>query len=61
MIDVLNNGFVEPLTDEELAALALAADPDIPVGDDAVCRGSSSGPVRATCYLSGTCPRQQQD
>jgi len=38
MVDVLNNDFVEPpLTDEELTALALAADPDIPVGDDAVC------------------------
>ena len=27
----------EPLTDEELAAFALAADPDIAVDDDAVC------------------------
>jgi hypothetical protein len=28
---------VAPITDEELAALALAADPDEPVADDAVC------------------------
>jgi hypothetical protein len=26
----------QPLTDEELAAMALAADPDVKVGDDAV-------------------------
>ena len=27
---------MEPVTDDELAALALAADPDVEVGDDAV-------------------------
>jgi len=27
---------LEPITDDELAALALAADPDVEVGDDAV-------------------------
>ena len=35
--DVLNAECLEPLTDEELAAFALAADPDVPVDDDAVC------------------------
>jgi hypothetical protein len=35
--DVLNADGLEPLTDAELAAFALAADPDVPVDDDAVC------------------------
>ena len=35
--DALNAELVAPLTDEELAAFALAADPDSPVDDDAVC------------------------
>jgi hypothetical protein len=33
----LNADLVETLSDEELGALALAADPDTPVDDDAVC------------------------
>ena len=36
MTDVLNLEGSEPLTDEELAAFALAADPDVPVDNDAV-------------------------
>jgi hypothetical protein len=31
------------LTDDELAALALAADPDVPLGDDAVCLWDVTG------------------
>ena len=31
------------LTDDELAALALAADPDVPLGDDAVCLWEVTG------------------
>jgi hypothetical protein len=37
MVDVLHADFVESLSDDELAALALAADPDIRVDNDAVC------------------------
>ncbi len=33
----------EPFTDEELSALALAADPDAPVDDDAVCLWELTG------------------
>jgi hypothetical protein len=43
MVDVLDADFVEALSDEELAALALAADPDTPVGDDAVCLWELTG------------------
>ena len=35
-VDTLNVEFAEPLTDDELAAIALAADPDIGLDDDAV-------------------------
>jgi hypothetical protein len=34
--DVLDKGDVMGITDEELTALALAADPDAPLGDDAL-------------------------
>jgi hypothetical protein len=34
--DVVNAEGLEPLTDEELTAFALAADPDVAVDDDAV-------------------------
>jgi hypothetical protein len=43
MVDVVNDDLVEPLSDEELAALALAADPDTPVDDDAVCLWELTG------------------
>jgi hypothetical protein len=36
MVDGLNAELVEPVSDEELAAMALAADPDVAVDDDAV-------------------------
>ena len=36
MADESDTDVVEPLTDDELTALALAADPDTPVDDDAV-------------------------
>ena len=36
MADESDTDVVEPLSDDELAALALAADPDTPVDDDAV-------------------------
>jgi hypothetical protein len=34
--EVVGNGRLDSLTDEELTALALAADPDAPLDDDAV-------------------------
>lgn len=34
---------VAPIADDELSALALAADPDTPVGDDAVCMWELTG------------------
>jgi hypothetical protein len=34
---------LEPFSDDELSALALAADPDAPVGDDAVCLWDLTG------------------
>src|ERR1700730_17157248 len=43
MVDVLSAAFVEPLRDEELAALAVAADPDTPVDDNAVCLWQLTG------------------
>jgi hypothetical protein len=37
VVDTMDETQVEPLTDEELCALALEADPDTVVDDDAVC------------------------
>ena len=56
--DVLNAECLEPLTDEELAGFALAADPDAPVDDDAVCLWRSWNPRRTACCRSGTCRRR---
>ena len=35
-VTVENDSELEPVTDDELAALAMAADPDAPIPDDAV-------------------------
>jgi len=42
--DVMDVELSEPMTDEELAAFALAADPDIGVDDDAVSLWQLMGP-----------------
>ena len=42
-MDVLERDAPEPLSDDELSALALAADPDTIVDDDAVCLWDVTG------------------
>lgn len=44
---VLESVDLEPLPDDELAALSLAADPDAPISDDAVCLWDMTGPDAA--------------
>ena len=44
MSDVVNADFDDPLSDEELAVFALAADPDVPLDDEAVCLWQLTGP-----------------
>lgn len=41
--DVLDRDVLEPLSDDELSALALAADPDTVAADDAVCLWDVTG------------------
>jgi hypothetical protein len=42
-MNVLEGSVIDPLDDDELTALALAADPDTVAGDDAVCLWDLTG------------------